>query len=284
MRKTCSRQAAGSVLVFALSASAPPALAQNIDPEVVEEELERLDKQIKDSKKHYDEASSAEAKKLINADYKMLQKIRQVVAQVSPLDESSADDSTVGELAEPDASRAGDLEMELADLDEQIRDPKRAVPPGATSEEELEVLLATLRARRTLLRTDYLKAKYGILFPWHLLRPQMKNIRLVEQRNGRSIQWDLEWDTSNLPKPASAVRGTFVIADRDGQAKWQHFHRVDKQMTPGEAFTDSGVGFKYDPLVDSHAWVRNSSTDEMTARFEVWSIQYMDGTRQDYLH
>jgi hypothetical protein len=55
-------------------------------------------------------------------------------------------------------------------------------------------------------------------------------------------------------------------------------------MTPGEAFTDSGVGFKYDPLVDSHAWVRNSSTDEMTARFEVWSIQYMDGTRQDYLH
>ena len=60
------------VFVFALSASAPPAFAQYMDKEVVEEELERLDKQIKDSKKNYDEASSDEAKKLINADYKRL--------------------------------------------------------------------------------------------------------------------------------------------------------------------------------------------------------------------
>ncbi len=120
-----------------------------------------------------------------------------------------------------------------------------------------------------------------------LLVPTLTNKRIQEPDWERriyedAIWFDVSWDTSHLQKPTRAIKGTLVISDIFGESKLRLRWTINQPLTPGESYTEKGVGFEYNQFTDSHKWVRATDLKDMTFRFEVSDIIYQDGTTETF--
>jgi hypothetical protein len=88
-------------------------------------------------------------------------------------------------------------------------------------------------------------------------------------------------DLSKPDKPARAIKGVLHLQDLFGESKMKLNWSIDKQLEPGAIITEKGTGFKFNQFMSEHQWVRATDVDNMTVRFTVQSILYIDGTRKD---
>lgn len=120
-----------------------------------------------------------------------------------------------------------------------------------------------------------------------LLVPMLTNKRFQEsdwQRNiyEDALWFDVSWDTSNLKKPTRAVKGVLIIGDIFGEPKLRLRWTINQPLTPGESYSEKGVGFEYNQFTDSHKWMRTTDLKDITFRFEVTDIIYQDGTQETF--
>ena len=110
---------------------------------------------------------------------------------------------------------------------------------------------------------------------------RLLNKKHAEQSYQEFIFFDIEFTAVGLDKPTRAIKGTLNINDLFGEQKLGVGWTIDLPMTPGEAVTEKGTGFKYNQFTSSHQWVRSTRISDMEATFTVDSILYADGTRRD---
>ena len=51
---------------------------------------------------------------------------------------------------------------------------------------------------------------------------------------------------------------------------------INDPLTPGQNYTQNGIGFDYNQFTDSHKWFRVTDLKDMTFDFEVKDIIYSD--------
>lgn len=120
-----------------------------------------------------------------------------------------------------------------------------------------------------------------------LLSPTLMNKRFQESNwetgsYEEAIWFDISWDTTSLPKPTRAIKGTLIISDLFGEPKLRLKWTINEPLTPGTNYTEKGVGFEYNQFTDSHKWVRATELKDMTFRFEATDVIYQDGTQETF--
>lgn len=91
-----------------------------------------------------------------------------------------------------------------------------------------------------------------------------------------SIWFDINWNTSRLKQKTRAVKGILVIGDIFGEPQFRLNMTINAPLTPGQDYTQNGIGFDYNQFTDSHKWFRVTDLKDMTFDFEVKDIIYSD--------
>jgi hypothetical protein len=272
------------VLAIGSPASAKPAIGQPADTVGLRHELAKIQSQIEEAAVTYDETSGDALRDLLGFRLQTLRTTATLVEQRLQAVGGEVPLPAAIEVVEPDELRANALRQTIDSLDVEAAGSLQPTGLAEGDEPALDdASLARLLNLRAVLTAEYVKARFGILeLRTHLLRPELTDIRFRSQRDGEWIWFDLEWDTSALPKPAGAVQGVFLIVDRFGMPKLRRTHQIVERLMPNEPYIEKGLGFEYIPFREDHVWVRGSRPEDMSARFEVESIIYVDGTRVDF--
>ncbi len=117
-----------------------------------------------------------------------------------------------------------------------------------------------------------------------LLTPTLSNKRFQESDFSKGIYedaiwFDISWDTSRLKQATRAVKGILIIGDIFGESQFRLNVTINDPLTPGQSYTQQGVGFDYNQFTDSHRWFRVTDLRDMTFDFEVKDIIYLDDMR-----
>jgi hypothetical protein len=231
--------------------------------------LHSINRQIETADESYQTTTNDELRDLLAFRLETLRTTARLAEQRLQAAEDSLQTPAEIEVIEPEELRANELRQMIDSLDIEIAGSFQTATEAAEGEETAPdaASLAKLHNLRAVLNAQYIK---------------VTDIRFKRQRDGEWIWFDLEWDTSALPKPAGAVQGVFLLVDRYGMPKLRRTHQIVERLTPNEPFVEKGLGFEYIPFREDHVWVRGSRPEEMNARFQVESIIYVDGTRLDF--
>lgn len=91
-----------------------------------------------------------------------------------------------------------------------------------------------------------------------------------------AIWFDINWDTSQLKRKTRAIKGILILGDIFGEPKFRINMTINDPLTPGENYTQQGIGFDYNQFTKSHKWVRFTELKDMTFAFEAKDIIYAD--------
>lgn len=168
--------------------------------------------------------------------------------------------------------------------------------------------VATHEQSMSMLRQRYLVARYGLHVPSPGVPVSQQNaptkaaaapnapnqsasamvvkVRLLkkefkERSHQQYIFFDTEFATPGLKRPARAIKGQLKLNDLFGETKMTIGWTVDRPLKPGDTFVDKGQGFQYNKFMEPHQWVNSTALENMSATFDVTSILYQDGTRED---
>jgi len=115
--------------------------------------------------------------------------------------------------------------------------------------------------------------------------PVVKVRLLTKQFTKQNLQdyifFDLEFSAPGLERPARAIKGALHIEDLFGETKMTIEWVLEKPPNPGGAIVEKGKGFLYNQFMQPHQWVQSTALEDMSATFEVRSLLYQDGERQD---
>jgi|TARA_Y100000780_G_C13587521_1_gene379338 hypothetical protein len=112
--------------------------------------------------------------------------------------------------------------------------------------------------------------------------PTVSNKRFEKFKYDENIWFDITWDTSELKKPTRAIKGILIFADIFGEPKLQIKKTINEPLTPNHSLKETGVGFEFNQFKDSHKWMLSTDLKDMTFKFNVQSIIYIDGTSESY--
>lgn len=121
--------------------------------------------------------------------------------------------------------------------------------------------------------------------PLHLLIPHIANkqYRKPQWDDGHyAIFFDIDWDTSNLRQLVRAVKGVLIISDLSDTVKLGINWTIDNPLDPRRGYHQARQGFIFDPFTDGHVWLQVTPIENIKASYEVHSIIYADGTREDF--
>lgn len=251
-------------------------------------------------------------KTLIKLRLELLQTNRALVQQRIHAVESGAKITIKLDGSTPNEDRAAQLTREMESLSERIQKTQDEVSKysGGLIKAQLMSTSATMENTLAILELEYLKAKYGIYWmpsgttttdtpsrkpkilnkdsstteetKFQILVPTLSNKKYQKADYSYNIWFDISWDTKNLPKDTRAVKGTLIFADLFGEAKLLIGKTINDRLTPGGTFTETGIGFEYNQFRDNHVWVRSTDLSDMTFKFEVKSIIYLDGSTETF--
>jgi len=169
--------------------------------------------------------------------------------------------------------------------------------------------IATQENSLAMLRQRWLIAKFGLSFPQSaatstlpseapklatrdsknrasqddkLVTIQLLRKKFAKQKYEDYIFFDVQYTAVGLTKPARAIKGRLLLKDLFGEVKMTIGWTIDSGLTPGQIATENGTGFEYNQFMDEHQWVNATPLENMTADFEISSILYSDGTREDF--
>lgn len=96
------------------------------------------------------------------------------------------------------------------------------------------------------------------------------------------IDMDLTLTLSPDRRPTRAVKGSLVFADLFGDLGFRIGYTVNDPLLPGVPLAIKNVGFDFNQFMSEHNWMLGTELEDMTYRFEVDSVIYQDGSREDY--
>lgn len=217
----------------------------------------------------------------------------------------------------PDPKRAEDLAKELATQEQAAKaaDAKAAGAGGLVGA-MLQSAAATEQNTVALLRLQYVTAKYGLaplaLSPpegaapasaaatvanasvtsppasgadnvaYTIVKPTLLGKRFIDGEYEDGIQLNVKFDATGLDKPARAIKGALIFTDLFGAPKETIGWTIDHPLQPGESYTKSTSGFKYNQFDSGDQWVKTTDLSNMKVKFRVDSILYRDGSRRDF--
>jgi hypothetical protein len=228
--------------------------------------------------------------------------------------ESGAPMTVKVDATKPDPKRAEELAKELATQEQaaKVADAKAAGAGGLVGA-MLQSAAATEQNTVALLRLQYVSAKYGLaplaLVPtgsavptstvapadatppptsegenvaYTILTPTLLGKRFIDGEYEDGITLNLKFDPTGLDKPARAIKGVLILTDLFGAPQKRINWTIDHPVQPGEPYTETGDGFKYNQFESSDQWVKTTDASNMKVKFQVDSILYRDGTRRDF--
>lgn len=97
-----------------------------------------------------------------------------------------------------------------------------------------------------------------------------------------NIWWDAHYTATGLGRAARSIKGVLKFCDLFGDPIFQVKVTIDEPIEPGQRVTTSGVGIEYNQFKDDHGWLRTTDLEDMTFRYQVTHILYVDGTRETF--
>jgi hypothetical protein len=258
---------------------------------------------------------------LITARLEVLKTNDAILQQRILADEGGARVDVVVVATKPDQQRADAAAKEMADLEKRIASQaaESAKYNGGLVKGMIESGIATTRLSLEMMRIEYLKAKYGIVWAPSLNQPashvtknateggtnavtstgsigSVANELLVptlshkqyiphDYRAGNVediVTFDIAWDTSKLSRPTRAIKGLMIFRDLFGEEKFRLNLTLDDPIKPGAKFNQKGLGFKYNQFMEEQQWVRSTDLKNMKVEFRAREILYADGSSDKF--
>ncbi|MEO8379093.1 MAG: hypothetical protein ABI779_05475 [Acidobacteriota bacterium] len=168
--------------------------------------------------------------------------------------------------------------------------------------------VATQEQSLSMLRQRYLVARYGLHIPASRTSepaqsgstntspvpspperpkaPVIVKVRLLkkqfaERSHQKYIFFDTEFVAVGVKRPTRAIKGEFRLTDLFGETKMAIGWTIDRPLKPGEMYIDKAQGFQYNQFMQPHQWANATALEDMMAFFDVASILYQDGSRED---
>lgn len=214
---------------------------------------------------------------------------------------------------QPDPDRAAQLEKEIAAKAKELESAQREADryTGGLVKSMKLTTVATIEQTLALLSQEHLRSTYGLaLLPpgssttqrsedagpaprtgtsqgeidasRTILLPRVSNLRSSKQKYEEYILFDVLWVAQSLSKPARSIKGVLLFEDLFGEVRFGIKVTVDEPIEPGQSIAQNGVGFEYNQFRDQHKWMRGTNLENMKIEFQVSSILYGDGTREDF--
>ncbi len=232
--------------------------------------------------------------------------------------ESGAKVTIVTAATKTDPDRAKQLEAELAKQDLKVSEAeaKASAYSGGLIGAMAMMSAATERNSLSMLRQQFLIAKYGLAAPpqgaatltttphqtatppaaraaqpadasREDLRDQVLDVTLLRKQYAKQnyqdfIFLDVAFNAKGLDKPARAIKGVLKFTDLFGEQKFGLKWTIDKAIAPGSTYTENGSGFEFNQFTDSHRWVQATEKENMKLKFRIDSILYEDGTTRNF--
>jgi flagellar biosynthesis regulator FlaF len=301
-------------LVFSVLALGACKGGQKNDPQTIakieelKKELEITKAEIEDAVKKDKELAGGLVKALISVRLEILKTNEALIQQRIQALESGTPIKLEVLGTTPNEQEAGSLEKEIqAKRDELAAQKKDAARySGGLVLAMKESAIATSENTIAMLEQRRLIAKYGLFYKLagpksetspsgsgekkqtsllpseELIAVKITNKRYDKIDYKEYIWFDVEWNPINLKKSARSVKGALLFCDLFGDARFKIGVTVNDPLKPGELLLKRGIGFDYNEYNDEHNWVRSTDLKDMTFRFQVSSILYGDGEREDY--
>lgn len=170
--------------------------------------------------------------------------------------------------------------------------------------------VATHEQSLSMLRQRYLMAKYGLcvpitrvvepnpnaspsapskpidtprrVAPAAVLKVRLLKKQFTKQNHQEFIFFDAEFAAMGLKRASRAIKGQLKLNDLFGETKMVVGWMFDGPLQVGETFVQKGKGFLYNQFMQPHQWVNTTALENMSATFDVDSILYQDGSREDF--
>ncbi|CAA2140305.1 hypothetical protein [Hyphomicrobium sp. ghe19] len=301
-------------LGFALSGS--PILAADSVADLKQERLQ-VGQAITDARAEQQKYPGGLLGSLIASRLEILKTNDAILQQRVLASEGGARVDIVVSAANPDQKRAEEVAKEMHDLEQRIANQTESAKySGGLVKGIIESGIATTRLSLEMMRIEYLKAKYGIVWAPALNAPMLPPTKSSE--TGRDVSepvvstgsiipsgvllvptlshkryvphdyragnvedlvvFDVAWDTSRLRLPTRAIKGILVFEDLFGEAKYRIRVTIDDPLKPGAKFEQKELGFRYNQFIEEQQWVRSTDLKNMKVRFEPQEILYADGS------
>lgn len=153
---------------------------------------------------------------------------------------------------------------------------------------ELEARIAELEA--FLARTmDYGSQDSTAAAPaGELVLPVRVTSKVFHKKDPAHSRWedylnlDVEYDTTTLARPASAIKGTLLFSDPFGELRFEMPTLVSDIIEPGRPVRQKNIRFKFNQFRDAHQWMHGTDPKKMVVALHVTEVMYRDGTTQNY--
>lgn len=283
----------------------------------LESRLSGLSTELAAARKASSEYSGRLIKTLIDARVEILRTNSDLLRQRLDAIRVGARPNIVVVAAAPNPSRGSEIAKQIASTTREIevQEAESAKYSGGLVKAIADSGVATGRLTLAMLQLEQTKAELGIAWmpapvgetssesvprvqpSSHAANTDtaaVKPIKLVPAVTGKryvesdwkagtyqdAIFFDINWDTSKLPRPTRAVKGILVLADVFGEARFRIKVTIDDAMKPGTPLRQASLGFRYNKFNEDHQWVRATELTNMTFSFEASDVLYADGTKE----
>jgi hypothetical protein len=112
-----------------------------------------------------------------------------------------------------------------------------------------------------------------------------KHFQGKDPAHGRWEDWldfDVEYETALLEKPATAIRGTLVFSDSFGRERFEMPTEITDAIEPGRKTRQKGLRFKYNQFRDEHQWMNSTDPAKMQVALRISTVLFRDGSTATY--
>jgi hypothetical protein len=304
------------VLCLILSCSSPSVCEESADESLVqglEADLASVMAEISAAEKKSAQYEGGLIKALIEARIETLKNTEALLQQRILTIENGVPTTIQIPVTKPDAARAKDLAAEIESKTREMQAAQREADQytgGLVRSMKLSTV-ATHEQTLAMLEQEHLRAKYGLALvstPGRgdstsapapvrddsaasqvessdsargIVIPRVSNLRLSKQKYEEYVLFDVVWIAQNLKKPARSIKGALLFEDLFGEVKCGVNVTIDEPMEPGQVLPQNGIGFKFNQFRDQHKWIVGNDLEDMKIEFQVTSILYVDGERED---
>ena len=144
---------------------------------------------------------------------------------------------------------------------------------------ELEALLAGMELGKETAAAD---ADDELILPVTVTRKYFREKDPAHARWEDYLDLEVEYDTSALEQPATALKGTLVFSDSFGEVRFELPTEVTEIIKPGNSLRQRDVRFKFNQFREAHQWMHETEPKKMHVAMRISTVMYRDGSTVDY--
>lgn len=285
---------------------------QQIEPTSLQDDLDAVRTDISTAQEKNAKLAGGFVKALVEARIEILKTTEALLEQRLHAVQSKEPITVQVPTTKRDEDRARELETEIIARQRELFEARAeaAKYSGGLVATMKSATVATIEQTLAMLEQEYLRSKYGLAIPSiredqfssaqmststrdssagavktparQIVVPAVSRKRFAKENYEDYIWFDVEWKAVNLRKAARSIKGFLLFHDLFGEQKLAVRVTIDDPIAPGRSRVQRGIGFDYNQFRDEHRWVRTTELNDMLIQFEIESILYSDGEREDF--